>query len=167
LEDQQIDRAQQSELAAIFGEKGLKVKDKLPTAYIITKAIIDIQKMLSDPNCTNISIRNATLGLKQLIPNAMEDKDYKTALKSCITKNYVDVRPTCCENKLSIEYCKENGYPVYEVFQEVNSLKLFNAIVCLFSRNGMYTKTIAVEQFQDRKDKEITENDSRSENTEV
>jgi hypothetical protein len=152
MEDKNIDRDQKSELASIFGEKGLKVKDKLPTAYIITKAIIDIQRMLSDPSCTNISIRNAILGLKQLIPSSMEDKEYKEELKKCITITIIDIRPSNCETKLSIEYCRKMGYPIRQTIQKVNSLKLFNTIVCLFSRNGMYTKTIAVEQFEDREE---------------
>lgn len=168
MDDQtKIDQTQRSELAAIFGEDGLKIKDKLPTAFIITKAIIDIQKMLSDPGCTNTSVRNAVLGFKQLIPSEMEDQDYRNDLKKCVSKTVIDVRPTNCEIKLSIEYCQKMGYPINKVLTKINSLRLFNTIVCLFSRNGMYTKSIAVEQFQDREEKEYTENDFRSEDTTI
>ena len=168
MDDQtKIDQTQRSELAAIFGEDGLKIKDKLPTAFIITKAIIDIQKMLSDPGCTNTSVRNAILGLKQLVSDSMEDPEYKKDLKKCVSKTVIDVRPTNCETKLSFEYCREMGYPITKVLTKINSLKLFNVIVCLFSRNGMYTKTIAVEQFQDREEKEKTKDDSRSKDTKL
>jgi len=84
-----------------------------------------------------VIIEDSIWTLYNLIPTTWHDEAFKKAIKKCYFTNKVDVRPVFCGVPPSIEYCKENGIPIFKKEKRIRYFEMLNACVNLLERLGV------------------------------
>jgi len=82
-------------------------------------------------------IESSIWTLYNLIPSSWHDEDFKKAIEECYFTEKVDVRPESCGVPANMEYCKENGIPIFKEEKRIEYFKMLNACVNLLERLGV------------------------------
>ena len=125
----------------------LTIKDKLNYPYLLAMQFITIQKVILNMEFSQREIKEAVLGLVQMIPDSWKDEDWEKDEKEAEIKTEIDHRRFWCGVKMLPElYVKQYGKSPFETILEYNPNKLFHAAVNLLDRRGLITRRAKVEK---------------------
>jgi len=82
-------------------------------------------------------IESSIWTLYNLIPSTWHDEPFKKAIEKCYFTEKVDVRPESCGVPANMEYCEENGIPIFKEEKRIEYFKMLNACVNLLERLGV------------------------------
>jgi hypothetical protein len=124
----------------------LTIKDKMNYPYLLAAQFLTIQKAMLNQEFSEREIKEAILGLVNMIPESWMDEDWNKQQKDSVIIDKIDVRPTFCGVPPSIEYCKDNGIIPFEEKETFDYYKLFHACVNLLDRRGIITRRAKIEK---------------------
>ena len=124
----------------------LTIKDKMNYPYLLAAQFLTIQKAMLNQEFSERDIKEAILGLVNMIPESWMDEDWETQEKDSIIVDKIDLRMEFCGVKPSIEYCKENGITIFKEVETFDYYKLFHACVNLLDRRGIITRRAKTEK---------------------
>lgn len=132
-------------LIEMFPEAKLTMREKLPTALILTAGILDIRRSIKDIQYSAEELRESIMGFVAMIPEELRDEEFYAELEKAKTIITIDVRPSFCEVKASVEYCQSHGIPTVQNQESFDYLAVFHACFNLLMRKHMLLKTEAKE----------------------
>lgn len=135
----------------MFPEAKLTMRDRLPMNYILTNALITIQKSILNIKYSSEEIREAIQGFVAMIPDALKDQDFNDEIDKAKSIIFVDNRPRFCGIPASIKYCQRKGItPGYKV-ETFDYMKVLHACFNLLMRKNMLLKIQPKEIFTGKK----------------
>ena len=99
-------------LEEMFPEAKLTMKDRLPMNFILTNALITIQKSILNIQYSSEEIKEAVQGFVAMIPDDLKDEAFNTEIESARQYIVEDTRPQFCGIPASPEYCQRKGIPM-------------------------------------------------------
>jgi hypothetical protein len=132
--------ADTTSLLGLFPEARLTIRDRLPINLVLTNAVITIQKSILNIEYSAEEIKEAVQGFVAMIPEDLYDQDFVDEIKKAKQLIPVDVRPSFCEHKASLEWCEKRGIPVIQYVQTFDYFKVFHACFNLLQRRNMLLK---------------------------
>jgi len=148
-------------------EGELTLKDRLNFSYLLANQILTFQKAILNLEFSEREIREAIEGFVHLIPKNWKDDQWKEEIEAAKIKKKIDVRPEFCGVKPSLEYCKENGVPIFKEKETFDYYKMFQACINLLDRKKMLSRVMRIEElegidFESVAETEILESDFSS-----
>jgi hypothetical protein len=140
-------------------ERGLTIKERLDYQYILTFQILSLVKARSGETFDIEQIREIIRGILDSIPKVWRDDEFRDELKKAIIKETVDMRPSFCGVKPSLEVCEKLGIKPFVDHKVYDYNKLFHAIINLLQRKHMLSKIQRVEELVEIQEIEQTAND--------
>lgn len=144
-------------------QRGLTIKERLDYQYILTFQILSLVKARSGETFDIEQVREIIRGMLDSIPKLWHDEKFQKELKEAIIKEKVDMRPSFCGIKPTIEICKKLGVKSFVETEVYDYNKLFHAIINLLQRMHMLSKIQRVEELVEIEEIERT---SKSEDIE-
>lgn len=139
------------ELLDLFPEAKQTMRDRLPTAMILTAAILDIRASIRDIKFSAEELRESILGFVAMIPDELKDDAFMEELQKSKQFVAMDVRPRFNETPASDEYCKRKGIPTVQYVETFDYLAVFHACFNLLNRKRMLLQVDAKEIFDGTK----------------
>jgi len=134
-------------LEEMFPEAKLTMKDRLPMNFILTNALITIQKSILNIQYSSEEIKEAVQGFVAMIPDILKDADFNTEIEGA--KQYIveDHRPVFCGIPASDEYCQRKGIVTISRIETFDYFKVMHACFNLLMRKQMLLKVQPKEIF--------------------
>lgn len=129
-----------SPLMDMFPEAKLTMRDRLPINFILTNALITIQKSILNIKYSSEEIREAIQGFVAMIPDGLKDEDFNAEIDRAKTKIPVNVKPVFCGIAASEAYCKRKGIPMVQYVESFDYFKVLHACFNLLMRKHMLLK---------------------------
>jgi hypothetical protein len=80
---------------------------------------------------------NAIWTLRNLIPSAWQDEQFKKDIEQCYIENKKDIRPEFCGNKASLKFCEKHKIEPYKTEKRIEHFQMLSACVNLMERLGI------------------------------
>ena len=128
-------------LDQMFPEAKLTMRDRLPMPFILTNALITIQKSILNIQYSSEEIKEAVQGFVAMIPDDLKDGAFDEELEKA--KQYVieNNRPSFCGVPASDEYCQRKGIVTQIQIETFDYFKVLHACFNLLHRKQMLLKT--------------------------
>jgi hypothetical protein len=128
-------------LEEMFPEAKLTLRDRLPMNFILTNALITIQKSILNIQYSSEEIKEAVQGFVAMIPDDLKDDGFNEEIEKA--KSYIieDLRPAFCGMPASDEYCKRKGIVTVRYIETFDYFKVLHACFNLLMRKEMLLKT--------------------------
>jgi hypothetical protein len=138
-------------LEEMFPEARLTMRDRLPINFILTNALITIQKSILNIQYSSEEIKEAVQGFVAMIPDILKDPEFNTEIEGA--KQYIinDNRPVFCGVPASDEYCKRKGIITMSKIETFDYFKVLHACFNLLMRKDMLLKRQPKEIFTGRR----------------
>ena len=75
-----------------------------------------------------------------MIPDEIRDEKFAEEIAAATKIVEIDVRPSFNEETASDDYCRRNGIPTSQKYQQVDYFQLYHAVFNLLMRNNMLLK---------------------------
>ncbi len=135
-----LDQLGKSPLIDLFPEAKLTMRDRLPINFILTNALITIQKSILNIKYSSEEIREAIQGFVAMIPDSLKDEDFNQEIEASRTMIVLDARPVFCGIPASDKYCKRKGVQTISHVQSFDFFKVLHACFNLLMRKHMLLK---------------------------
>ncbi len=159
--------ADTTSLLGMFPEAKLTIRDRLPINLVLTNAVITIQKSILNIQYSAEEIKEAVQGFVAMIPEDLYDKDFIDEIRRAKQLIPVDVRPSFCEHKASVEWCQARNIPITIYVETFDYFKVFHACFNLLQRRNMLLKQqpkeIATGRKAEKEEEKIEETDEEPE----
>ncbi len=129
-----------SPLMEMFPEAKLTMRDRLPISFILTNALITIQKSILNIKYSSEEIREAIQGFVAMIPDSLKDEDFDKEISKAIQVIRIDNRPVFCGVPASDKYCQRKGIVPIRYVQTFDFFKVLHACFNLLMRKNMLMK---------------------------
>lgn len=143
-------------LEEMFPEAKLTMRDRLPMNFILTNALITIQKSILNIQYSGEEIKEAVQGFVAMIPDMLKDKAFNDEIDQARQYIQEDTRPVFCGVPASDEYCKRKGIQVVARIETFDYFKVLHACFNLLMRKQMLLKTQPKEIFTGKRAKKGT-----------
>jgi hypothetical protein len=80
---------------------------------------------------------NAIWTLRNLIPSAWQDEQFRNDIDKCYIEKKVDIRPEFCGNKASLKFCEKHKLDPYRTEKRIEHFQMLSACVNLLERLGV------------------------------
>ena len=138
---EQIDNSLEgTPLMEMFPEAKLTMRDRLPMNFILTNALITIQKSILNIKYSSEEIREAVQGFVAMIPDQLKDKEFNDEIDSARQQIIVDSRPVFCGIPASEKYCNKRGIQPVRAVETFDFFKVLHACFNLLMRKNMLLK---------------------------
>lgn len=127
-------------------EAQLTLKDRLNFPYLLANQILTFQRSILNLEFSEREIRESIESFVHLIPDAWKDDKFTKELDEASINKQIDVRPSFCGVKPSVDYCQENGIPFFREQKTFNHYKMFSACINLLNRRAMLAKVNPVQE---------------------
>lgn len=127
-------------LIGMFPEAKLTMRDRLPIGYILTSAILTIQKSILNIDYSEEELREAVMGFVAMIPDELKDDGFNQELDSARQSRLISTRPMFCEVPASDEYCQQHGIETVKYIETFDYFGVFHACFNLLHRKHMLLK---------------------------
>ena len=134
-------------LIDLFPEAKLTMRDRLPLNFILTNAVITIQKSILNIKYSSEEIKEAVQGFVAMIPDQLKDQKFNEEMEAARQIVIEDVRPEFCGTKATAEWCESRGLPTIQRTETFDYFKVFHACFNLLQRAHMLLKTQPKEIF--------------------
>lgn len=141
------------DLAEVFPEAKLTMRDKLPINFIYTNALITIQKSILNIKYSSEEIKEAVSGFVAMIPDGLKDPEFNHEIDAAKQEIIIDVRPVFCGVQASKEYCERKGIPIFRRIKTFNYFQVLHACFNLLMRRNMLLKRQPKEIFTGKRAK--------------
>lgn len=128
------------QLMDLFPEAKLTIRDRLPTNMLLLYTFLNINKAFKEIKVSADEIGEAVLGLVSMIPDDLRDDLFLEELEAATEEILVDVRPSFCEVKASLDYCERKGIPAFLPERRLNYFEMYHAVFNLLMRKNMLLK---------------------------
>lgn len=128
------------DLLTLFPEAKLTMRDRLPTALILTNRIMQLGKAIDNIKYSAEELREAMLGFVAMIPDELRDDQFFEELNNAMRIITIDIRPIFCEQKASVEYCQKKGIPITKDVETFDYLAVYHTCFNLLMRKSMLLK---------------------------
>ena len=129
-----------AELMEMFPEAKLTLRDRIPTNMLYLYTFLNLNKAIKDIKHSEAEIREAVLALIAMVPDELRDEKFKEEIGEATKSFIVDVRPSFCQVKASVEYCQRNGIPITQEIPKFDYFALYHAVFNLLERKNMLFK---------------------------
>jgi hypothetical protein len=140
-------------LLEFFPEAKLTMRDRLPINFILTNALITIQKSILNIKYSSEEIREAIQGFVAMIPDTLKDKEFNEEIEQARIRLVVNSRPTFCGIPASDAYCKRKGITTETYVESFDFFKVLHACFNLLMRRDMLLKKQPKEIFTGKRAK--------------
>lgn len=140
-------------LAEMFPEAKLTMRDRLPINFILTNAVITIQKSILNIKYSAEEIKEAIQGFVAMIPDDLKDQEFNDEIEESKVYYTIDNRPKNGGEPASLDYCLESGIEAYTIVETFDYFKVFHACFNLLHRANMLLKVQPKEIFTGNKAK--------------
>jgi len=124
----------------MFPEAKLTMRDRLPMNFILTNALITIQKSILNIKYSSEEIREAVQGFVAMIPDTLKDEAFNKEIESARQLIIVDSRPVFCGIPASEKYCNRKGIQAVRSVETFDFFKVLHACFNLLMRKNMLLK---------------------------
>jgi len=128
-----------------YPEAQLTIRDKVPQAFLITRAILTMMEVVKNIQCSTEEIREICEFIIHLIPTSWKDTQYYAEMEAAKIYVVQDTRPIFCEVKASIDFCLKNGIPTFTKTLSFDYFKVFSACIDLLNRKHVIAKVSSKE----------------------
>jgi len=129
-----------SQLLDMFPEAKLTMRDRLPINFILTNALITIQKSILNIKYSGEEIREAVQGFVAMIPDSLKDEEFDKEIKTARQIIIMDARPVFCGIPASDKYCARRGLQTVRKVETFDFFKVLHACFNLLMRKHMLLK---------------------------
>lgn len=129
------------ELMDMFPEARLTIRDRIPTNILLLYTFLNINKTIKEIKYSSEEIRESILSLVAMIPDELRDDKFIDELNEAQQEIVVDVRPSFCQVKASLEYCERKGIQPFVRIPQLNYFQMYHAVFNLLMRKKMLLKT--------------------------
>ena len=155
------------DLALIFPEAKLTMRDRLPIGFIYTNALITIQKSILNIQISSEEIKESIMGFVAMIPDSLKDEKFSEEIDASKRMVYTDVRPVFCGVSASPEHCKRKGIPMIQTTETFDYFKVLHSCFNLLMRKNMLLKYQPKEIFTGKRARKEAEEIEPSETDEL
>ena len=127
-------------LMEMFPEAKLTMRDRLPMNFILTNALITIQKSILNIKYSSEEIREAIQGFVAMIPDALKDDEFNAEIDRAKQVIATDSRPIFCGVRASDNYLKRKGIDPIQYIETFDFFKVLHACFNLLMRKHMLLK---------------------------
>lgn len=124
----------------LFPEANLTMRDRLPINFILTNALITIQKSILNIRYSSEEIREAIQGFVAMIPDELKDQEFNDEVEKAKLLIPVDARPVFCGVPANVKYCERKGIPPIQHVESFDFFKVLHACFNLLMRRHMLLK---------------------------
>ena len=125
-------------MSQVFEDQGLMLGNKINWSYILGLGVLKVDEALvkEEGFQSEQQVREAVLILKSKIPDAwvLRDTKWKKEVANAVVETEEDIRPTFCGIRI--------GIPKFKKVSVVHPIRLYHAVVNVFHRRGLLSKTI-------------------------
>ena len=129
------------ELMEMFPEARLTIRDRIPTNILLLYTFLNINKTIKEIKYSSEEIRESILSLVAMIPDELRDEQFIEELTNAQKVIVMDVRPSFCGVKASLEYCERKGIQAFIKVPQLNYFEMYHAVFNLLMRKKMLLKT--------------------------
>jgi len=129
------------DLMEMFPEARLTIRDRIPTNILLLYTFLNINKTIKEIKYSSEEIRESILSLVAMIPDELRDDKFIEELNAAQQPVMVDVRPSFCGIKASLEYCNRKGIQAFVKVPQLNYFQMYHAVFNLLMRKKMLLKT--------------------------
>lgn len=140
-----------SALQDIFPEAKLTMRDRLPMNFILTNALITIQKSILNIKYSSEEIKEAIQGFVAMIPDGLKDKEFNNEMDGARIYYQIENRPYFCGVPANDEYCQRMGIQTVATVETFDYFKVLHACFNLLHRRHMLLKIQPKEIFTGHK----------------
>jgi hypothetical protein len=116
------------------------MRDRLPINFILTNALITIQKSILNIRYSSEEIREAIQGFVAMIPDSLKDEEFNEEIEGSKQIIEMDARPVFCGIPASDKYCKRRGVQTVHHIETFDFFKVLHACFNLLMRKHMLLK---------------------------
>lgn len=140
-----------SQLMEMFPEAKLTMRDRLPMNFILTNALITIQKSILNIKYSAEEIREAIQGFVAMIPDQLKDEQFNADMENARQRIIVDSRPNFCGTPANDKYLIRKGINPTREIETFNTFQVLHACFNLLMRKNMLLKIQPKEIFTGKK----------------
>lgn len=129
------------ELMEMFPEARLTIRDRIPTNILLLYTFLNINKTIKEIKYSSEEIRESILSLVAMIPDELRDEQFIEELNNAQKVIVMDMRPSFCGVKASLEYCERKGIQAFIKVPQLNYFEMYHAVFNLLMRKKMLLKT--------------------------
>jgi hypothetical protein len=127
-------------LIEMFPEAKLTMRDRLPINFILTNALITIQKSILNIKYSSEEIKEAIQGFVAMIPDELKDNEFDDEIESSKQQIPLNTRPVFCGIPASDKYCAKKGIQTIRYVESFDYFKVLHACFNLLMRKNMLLK---------------------------
>lgn len=111
----------------------LELKDRMGYSEHLLTQLRGFERVVVNP-AKRLEMQRIMYSILKGIPTSWRDEEFSDDLKNIRKETMIDIRPSFCGRKYTVEYCNKMNIPITKKHYEIDYFKLKEAIINLWDR---------------------------------